>query len=262
MLICDSEYKLDEIIQFLAARRSSCLYAYLDLLKYGLENEDVTAWADTYDGISSVAMRYHNGMHLCADPHTNYHDLSSLILAERPAVILGERKIIGILSSVLKEYGNPSYGVVMSVNQLDSYDKDNIEHADVNDANAIANLIMTDASIGAGYTTSELVSQITERQKDGYGRNYVIRQNGRIIAHAGTGAEFGGVATIVDVVVDISHRRQGLGRKLVSVLSRDLVQEGMTPYLFCYSGSAQKLYESIGYEVVCEWARMDRVGQV
>lgn len=257
MRLCDNEHMYQSIMEYILPRCSKCLYIYLDLMRYGIKNEDVRAWADDYEDISTVAMRYHNGMHICADRDANYCDLANLISAERPAIVLGERKTIDRLSMEIRCFRCPSYGVVMKAENINSLNIMGIERANERDAHEIAKLIMTDSTIGSGYTVNELASQISERLKDGYARNYVIRKNGDIIAHAGTGAEFGGVATIVDVIVRPDYRRQGLGKQLVAAISSDLNEEGMTAYLFCYSTSARKLYQSVGYEFVCEWARIE-----
>ena len=122
----------------------------------------------------------------------------------------------------------------------------------------IAALICTDEGVGGTYTTEGLAAQLLERQRDGFGRNYFIRQNGRIVCHAGTYAEVDDLAVVSGVITAEDSRGQNLADRVVSKLNKELLAEGKHPCLFYYTRSAARLYAKTGYAAGTGWAKLIR----
>ena len=122
----------------------------------------------------------------------------------------------------------------------------------------IAALICTDEGVGGTYTPEGLAAQLLERQRDGFGRNYFIRQNGRIVCHAGTYAEVDDLAVVSGVITAEDSRGQNLADRVVSKLNKELLAEGKHPCLFYYTKSAARLYAKTGYAAGTGWAKLLR----
>ena len=122
----------------------------------------------------------------------------------------------------------------------------------------IAALICTDEGVGGTYTPEGLAAQLLERQRDGFGRNYFIRQNGRIVCHAGTYAEVDDLAVVSGVITAEDSRGQNLADRVVSKLNKELLAEGKHPCLFYYTKSAARLYAKTGYAAGSGWAKLIR----
>lgn len=103
-----------------------------------------------------------------------------------------------------------------------------------------------------------LAAQLLERQRDGFGRNYFIRQNGRIVCHAGTYAEVDDLAVVSGVITAEDSRGQNLADRVVSKLNKELLAEGKHPCLFYYTKSAARLYAKTGYAAGTGWAKLIR----
>ena len=85
-----------------------------------------------------------------------------------------------------------------------------------------------------------------------YGGYYGIREQGRLMAMAGTRLRPSAAYTEVSgVCTDPAARGRGYARKLMIRVMRDLVERGETPFLHCYSANekAIALYRSLGFVV-------------
>lgn len=85
-----------------------------------------------------------------------------------------------------------------------------------------------------------------------YGPFYGIREQGRLIAMAGTRMRpAAGYAEVSGVCTDPSARGRGLAGRLIRRAMAQMRHEGLTPFLHSYAGnvSAIRLYRSLGFEV-------------
>ena len=133
-----------------------------------------------------------------------------------------------------------------------------VEAAGAEDIPEIASLICTDEGLGGTYEPESFAKQLLERYEDDFGRYYCIRQNGRIVCHAGTYAEVDDLAVISGVITAEDCRGQNLAYKVVSKLGKDLLDEGKLPCLFYYTKSAARLYEKVGFASGSSWAKLIR----
>ena len=91
-----------------------------------------------------------------------------------------------------------------------------------------------------------------ESKTHSYGGYYGIRQDGRLVAMAGTRLRPSESLTEVSgVCTEPAARGRGYARKLMIRVMRDLVARGETPFLHCYSSNekAIALYRTLGFAV-------------
>ncbi len=83
-----------------------------------------------------------------------------------------------------------------------------------------------------------------------------IRQEGRLIAMAGTRMAVPGFTEISGVCTDPSARGQGLARLLSAHVAHAIAATGNTPFLHAFAANpaAIKLYESLGFAIRAELA--------
>ncbi len=87
-------------------------------------------------------------------------------------------------------------------------------------------------------------------------RTYYLEENGEMVSTAATLAEKANSAILVGVATPPLYRKKGYASKVVSKLSRDLINEGKTIYLFFNNPDAGSIYKRIGYQPVGEWKVM------
>lgn len=169
-----------------------------------------------------------------------------------PAIIPAE--------STVRENGTPDARAMQNADESDAETQAEfpVEKAGEAELPEIAALICTDEGVGGTYTPEGLAAQLLERQRDGFGRNYFIRQNGRIVCHAGTYAEVDDLAVVSGVITAADSRGQNLADRVVSKLNKELLAEGKHPCLFYYTKSAARLYAKTGYAAGTGWAKLIR----
>lgn len=250
----------DEIINYIGNDYNRCLYLYLDLEKYGLENKNVKVWVqrDVCSNISAVILQYYTGMHIFSkDYNYNTKELCYLINESNPSIICAEKKIIqDIFYEIKNDEYEIEFGWIRKLKKLHNYGRDGVILATKEDFKKIAKLLYQDDDIGSSYNLDNLQKQMYERNKEGFVRNYVIKDGNEVICHAGTGAENKKVALLNYVITAPNYRKKGLAKKICSALCEDLIKSNKDVYLVNYSKESTDLYDKIGFEISCEWGKL------
>lgn len=236
-----------------------CIYLYLDYKKYGFNNNNVNIWIQTNDlDITAIILMYYTGMHIYSKKNNyNIEEIKELILNNKPTMICAEQSIIEELYSVMdKEKYNMEKGWVRELSKCNNYSTDNVELANKEDFFEIANLLYNDEDLGCSYKLNELANQLYERNKEGFVRNYVIKQDNKVISHAATGAENDKIAMLAYVITDPNYRGKGYALKVCSKICNDLINEGKKIYLINYSNESTALYDKIGFKICCKWGKL------
>lgn len=248
----------DLIKQYIGTDYDKCLYLYLDFIKYGLSNNNLKFWLDVEnDEITCVILKYYSGMHIFSKNHDcDFEEICKLILEEDPSIICAEKFLIETLFNLFKDSQYiAEYGWVRVLSK--HYDCENslVERASEEDFIEISNLIVND-HMGEFYDLNELVSQIKEREDDNYGRNYIIKENDKIVSNASTNAEIENIAVLSNVITDKECRGRGLATKVCSKLCNDLIDEGKSIYLINYTDESTGLYDKLGFKISCEIGKL------
>lgn len=251
-----SSSDLYDVIDYIGEQYYKSLYLFLNIKKYGLENPNIKIWMQVDGSISSVILKYHNGMHIFSNS-TSFElgSVVDLIKLEHPKIICAEKKIIKLLQSHLKLYKS-EYGFVAKFNGFEfSPPKYDIRVASEKDFDSMVKMLLKD-DIGKVYSFDDLKNQIKSRISDNYSRSYCIYENNTLVSQVSTGAEESGIATISYVMTDSNYRNRGYAKELVRYMSKQLYGEGFDIYLIYYSENAGKLYLNSGYKNVCEIGKL------
>ena len=261
LLNCKNEQELIDVENYIGKEYHKCIYLYLDLKKYGIFNENIKTWIQYNENgeITAVILKYYTGLHIFSkEQNYNVEELKKLILQEKPTMICGEKIIISTLyNSFEKSKYSIETGWVRKLSEIESFDRSDVELASEDDFSGIAKLLYEDEDLGSSYEYEELRQQMIERNKEGFVRNYVIKDlNKSVISHAGTGAENDKVAMLSYVITDPKHRGKGYAKKLCCAVCEDLIKEGKNVFLINYSKESTALYDKIGFKICAEWGKM------
>ena len=227
----------------------------------------------TAGALRCVLLQYYTGINVFS--YKNNLDVPATVAflqEKQPSMINGPLETLEKLYPYFRETYDFEAGYVTellekpkdeSMSETDESDAETqaefpVEKAGEAELPEIAALICTDEGVGGTYTPEGLAAQLLERQRDGFGRNYFIRQNGRIVCHAGTYAEVDDLAVVSGVITAEDSRGQNLADRVVSKLNKELLAEGKHPCLFYYTKSAARLYAKTGYAAGTGWAELIR----
>ena len=260
---CESKDK-KRILNYIGANYSSCLYLYLDFIKYGLDSDEIKVYIQQDKGeILSVLLQYYSCLHV----YSKFNNL----LTNEVATFFGENGFTMLYSTVdtarliyesFVEVQKKCFSMTTGwVAQIKNIDKEPLRlsiNAEKKDFAQIAQLIYEDEDIGKSYNYDELLKQLEERNQQGYARNRIIKQDGIVIAHACTNAELENLAVVAELLVHKDYRRKGYATEIWRGICGELIGEGKEVYSFYYSEESRKLHRRIGFVEVCEWAKIVR----
>jgi len=250
------------VFSYIGMNYPSCLYLYLDLLKYGIESESIDVYIQTADqGIKALLLKYYTCLHIYSRDNTfNVNELIEFF-GENDYTMLyckaeTAERIYSRLPQELKEKATITKGWVAQIKQLDREPRRFAVAAEKKDFEQIVKLIYEDKDIGRSYRFDDLTKQLEERNHQGYARNLVIKQEDTIIAHACTNAEFDRIAVVAELLVRKEYRRKGFASEIWREICYQLLSEGKEVFSFYYSEESRALHKQIGFEEVCEWAKI------
>lgn len=254
-----TENEIPAILVYLKRQVQDCLYMYIDIAKYGLENPNMEVWLDSdKNGVKLVVMKYHTSISVYTDREKwNVEEVAKLIREKQVNSVTARKDIVEKLYELCADRYSVSYGSVHLFTKYRDFGiEDRIELAIPEDTLEIAKLITLDEEIGSYYEVQNLADQLTERMNTGMGRSYVIREDGKIIAHIASYAEFDGIATTSGLIVDPAHRNSVYGAALENHLVKNLLEEGFTVYTFIQDRLRFKLLERMGNHCLGEYGKM------
>lgn len=206
-----TENRLSEIINYLAQDIAHCLYMYIDISKYGLSsNPNMTVWYDTYeDELNLVVMKYHDSIQIYTRSNVwDVDGVKDIISNEKVLMVSGRLDLIELIYTLCNDNYEITSGYVYRLENYKIFDDIGlIEVAQESDMLEIAELICSDVEIGGHYHVSDLANQLLERMRTGMGRNLIIRDNGKIIAHIATYAEYNNIAITSGLIVHPDFRK-------------------------------------------------------
>ena len=239
----------------------NCLYSYIDLKKYGIDNPHLHIYYSSKDGeITAVATEYYKGIQLFSYGETlDIGETLELIERLETPMINGKQELIELLETHLGTDFEKETGFVAWMKELKpGADISKVERAGEEKCLEIATLICTDEGLGGHYVPEEFCQQLVDRQREAFGRNYVLYRDGKIACHAATYAEIENLAIVSGVIADATYRGQGLGYQVVSGICHDLLAEGKRPCIFYFKKEAAGLYAKVGFEDGTGWGKLSR----
>ena len=274
------ENDVSKLLVYFEQDLKNCLYSYIDLKKFGIDNPNLTVYfdadqrqedcascgnkfADGVDGLKvcdmkCTALKYYEGLQLFdADGKVDAEETANLIRQLGSHIISSTVDVIEKLYPLLKDSYDMEQGYVTEMLSMPECEvSEEVRPAKLEEYETIAKLICSDAGVGGHYEPEELKEQLLTRLGEGMGRNYVLKKDGEIIHHAATYAELDNLAVISGVITREDYRGKGIGTLAIRKLCHDLLSEGKKPCLFYYTKQAEGFYKKIGFEEGTGWAKL------
>lgn len=219
----------EQIIEsYIGKEYYKCLYLYMNLQRYGIGSQVIDVYMDKRENeIKAVYLFYFSCVHVYSkDNDFSVLELKELIKDHPIKMIYCEKSTAEYIGGNYSSSERPftiTYGWVAEITNVDEKHRESVQLASANDFKQIVQMIYGDEDIGKSYNKNELAEQLLQRSKEGYSRNYVIKKNDVVIAHACTNAEIDGIAIVAELIVNKEYRRRGLcTRNMESYLRRSI----------------------------------------
>lgn len=238
---------IEEILSYLKGDVGNCIYLYMDIKKYGLDNSNMKVWINE-GKLNTVVMKYYSSIQIYStNIEDNLEEVVECICEENVQMVSGEKSIIDIIyshSRITESYEAKS-GEVFEFTNYREYQADDIELANESDMEEVAELICMDESFSKNYAVQSLAQQLKERMQTGMGRNYIIRKDGKIIAHIATFVEVDKIAVTSGLIVHPEYRKYPYGTILESYLVNTLLKEEYQIFTFINDKKRTKLLQAM-----------------
>lgn len=261
MIIECNEKNKHLILDYIGKDYGKCLYVYIDLCKYSLDdNENFFSWIqyDNNNNITAIVTEYYKGIQVYSrDLNLNAEELVEFIKSKNPPIVLGIKEVIDKLKPHMNGY-EEELGTVGRVKEIKYEPNPRAYSAPIEELKEIVTIVANDEGIGKPYGFDSLYKQYKERKEENFGRNVVLRdeETNEIICHAGTYAELPELAVVGGVITSEKYRGKGYSKESLAALCKMLLDEGKDVFSFYYIPSATKMHVGVGFEKIGDWAKL------
>lgn len=260
-MLCEmKEANVDEILQYLRKDIENCIYLYIDIYRYGVNNPYMKVWYEKKnDELSMVVMKYHHSFQIYSHLQSPQLDeVWKLMQQYQAAMISGREEIIRKLELLCEGEYFSTFGEILRLTNFYSFGCEDIiiEEATVDDALEIAQLICADDYYKEAYTIDELYEQLTDRMNTKMGRSFIIRDQGKVVAHNSISAETDDVAVAAMLLVDKKYRHTMYGIALEEFIVKKLNAEGKKLFGFSTNKKRKKQFERMGNKVAATYGKL------
>ncbi|SPT68345.1 Uncharacterised protein [Anaerobiospirillum thomasii] len=250
MYKCNTDVDFNDLKNTLFSNLKESYYMYVNLVKYGLgcSNVDFFIHRNSQSKINIALMRYFDTLQIfCIDEDIDVSCMQyvkSMVNTIRCPNITGSNCFIEKLQAFLPEF-EYSVGYNYEIKNYPSISfNELIEIPSDKELFDCAALILSDEIIGGFYEHEQLASQLINRRKDGFARNFIIKKDNKIIAHIATYAEASKVAITSGLIVKKEYRNKPYGFILESKLINELLSEDYRVLTCLRNEQRIKLFES------------------
>lgn len=229
-----------------------------DIADFGFEESFQTVYLEEEQGrIHGVYLCfYQNFLLYCKENEVNAVFLRQLFADYTPDVIMGNTEDVRKVQKILPDYTMESRGLYQFCHPEELADETaEILKAVPEDVDDIFAFLQSIPELRPLYTSKQMIA---DRIGKNVGIHYIVREDGKIIAHANSAAESEFTTMIGGVSTKKSHRGRGLAGQIVSKLCRDIQAKGKQPTLFSIRGEEDNLYSRIGFRKIGEWGTLTR----
>jgi len=257
---CDNSY-IPAVAEFMGQGRILCFYLYMDMIQYGTEHPDMDLWISKEGEVIKAAFyRYHDTIHMFSRGDFPREEVRQFLKEHPCKVVTMLKPDADVLADLFEGCACELSNVITARKHMEGRTDLDIRPADASDAADIAALMMKDSIYNTVYTQDVLTAQILERLQSGFGRLFVIRREGKVIATNATTAELEDMAVISGLVTDPDQRGQGLGQAITAHTWNLVRREGKMglAYIACDNVNSLRLHEKMGYDILGVHARFVR----
>lgn len=258
MLIKATEQDKKMLLDYCNDEPSINLFIVGDIELYGFDSEFQDVWYQMDNGeVKGIILKYHDNFILYSKDQLNFEEIIEILGKYQPPIISGKASIMNRLYELVKDHYTKR---VMNFAELISDEKltvniDDVKIARVADARDIAIKYGDIDTFRHLYSddVNEREKQIANRISSLEGIHMFIKINDDIISHGNTAAEtetagmIGGVFTVED------FQRRGYAKKVVTALSKNLINRKKRACLFYSSEASEKLFKQLGFKDIDQW---------
>lgn len=263
MIISCENKDIDSVFDYIGSDYGRCLYIYIDLKKFGLDDENFNVWIQYNENskICGIISEYFGGIQLFSKDYDFIADeIVEFIKDKDPNVIFAMKQIIDKIKCSLPKYTQED-GTVSELKELKYPVNPKAYSASLDELDEIVRIVAEDENIGKPYGYDSLYRQYCERKQENFGRNFILRDEdtNEIICHAGTYAEIPQLAVIGGVITSPDYRGKGYSKEILASVCSELQSENKDIFSFHYIPSAKRMHERIGFEEVGIWSKLTKV---
>lgn len=263
MIVSCKNEDIKSVFEYIGNDYGRCLYIYIDLKKFGLDDENFNVWIqyNPDNQICAIISEYYGGIQIFSK---NYdficEEIVEFIKNNNPHVLFGMKQIIDKIKGHLPEYTQED-GIIGEFKELKYDANPRAYSASIDEMDEIVKIVAEDENIGKPYGYDSLYHQYCERKQENFGRNFVLRdkKTNEIICHAGTYAELPQLAVIGGVITSPKYRGKGYSKETLSSLCNELKSENKDIFSFYYIPPAKRMHEGVGFEQLGIWSKLAKV---
>lgn len=260
MIIRFENNNIEKLFEYIGNNYGNCLYMYIDLKKYGLENDNFKIWVqyDCSEKICSLISEYHGGFQVFSKSNNfDAEEIANFIKEKNPTGISGMKKTIDKIHNYLPDF-KQEIGSVAKLFELKYAPNINAYSVPFDELSEVAKVVSEDENVGKPYGYQSLFEQFCERKKDKFGRNFILRdlETNNIICHAATYAELPELAIISGVLTTPEYRGKGFSKETLAALCEELISEKKEVFSYFYILPAKKMHYGVGFEKIGDWSKL------
>lgn len=253
-----TEKDKEQLLAYLKEEAVYNTFLLADIEDFGFEEKFQTVYMDEEQGkIKGVYLCfYQNFLLYCKENEVNILFLEQLLSQYEPDVVMGKTQTVQIVQRILTEHVLESRGLyIFSDESCLEPDHPDICAASMEDVDDIFAFLQSIDELRHLYTSKQMIA---DRIAKNCGVHYIIRKDGKLIAHANSAAQCEATTMIGGVATAPEERGKGLGGQVVSRLCREILAKGKTPCLFSAQGAEHNLYNRLGFQKIGEWGTLTK----
>lgn len=253
---------LAPLLEFLKADILNCIYMYINLKVYGISNPNVEVWLEeTPNGIEMAAMRYYDALRFYCrfENDDTFKGITKLAEETKHKLLYTSYSMAQRIYEAFPGLYCLEKSVAVKLDKYRNFDFSKVEIAEEKDVKEIVSLILDDDFYRGQYDPNGLEQEIVERMRTGMGRNFIIRQDERIVAHGCISAETDDVAVGSLLICHRDYRNRFLSEILENYIIKTLCEEGKSMYGFILEERRLKMLERLHNTLTACYGKLTRI---
>lgn len=251
----------ERIMSLVKSAPETNLFLIGDIEFYGFDNDFQTVYINEGPIVETVVLRYLSNLVIYSS--TNQFDADSIReIIDRHQITYCNAPLINarhLYSCVQDRFTyRPTTMARMTSDQLLDQDLGRCQKVIADDIPDIVDAIalIDEFSHVRKEPRDKRIQHVLKKHRDGFALAYIIRENGRVVAHAEATAQSSQAAMIVAVFTLPEYRKLGYASQVVSAVCRDLLSRNRRPVLFFDNPKAAAIYHRLGFVDFDTWVMM------